>query len=409
MTDHAKQLLEQIQALGPRIEARSAEIAAARNIPSDIVADLRATGLFRMFTPQRYGGMELDLPAALDILRRLARIDSAVGWTAMIGTGAAITAPLLPRATLDEIYRKPDVIMAGSTQPTARAESMPRGRRVGGRWPFASGCRHADWIAGFCIMHENERPLPDPHAIDGRPLVMGFALPASAWEIEDTWHAAGLEGTGSHHITLKERIVSGAYFFDMMHGTPCENGPLYQAPWQMLVLMPPTVAIGIAEGALDALVRLAKTGRRQLRAATSMQDSEVFRYELGRAAAEIRAARLALEAQTRSHWEHALAGTLKTEARLIEGHQVSIHVAEACRRAVESCFLLGGGSAAYLDSSLQRRLRDVMVLCQHAVVQQRQYAGVGAFLLGDGNGAAAQAMVRAAEAGTAEPARLRAV
>jgi alkylation response protein AidB-like acyl-CoA dehydrogenase len=384
MTDQGKTLLDKIQALAPQIEARSAEIAAARNIPDDIVAALRAAGLYRMFTPRHYGGMELDFPQALDIFRTLARIDSAVGWTAMIGAGAGITAPLLPRPTLDEIFREPDAIMAGSTQPVAKAERVPRGWRVGGRWPFASGCRHADWIAGFCIMHDDGRPLPDPTATDGRPLVMGFTLPASAWEIEDTWHAAGLEGTGSHHIVLRERVVSGANFFDLMHGTSCETGPLYQAPWHLMVLMPAAVAVGIAEGALDALVRLARTGRRQLRAATTMQDSEVFRYELGRAAAELRATRLALEAQARSHWNDALAGSLKTEARLIEGQQISVHTVVACQKVAEACFMLAGGSAAYLDSPLQRRLRDVMVLGQHAAVQQRQFAGIGAALLAEG-------------------------
>jgi alkylation response protein AidB-like acyl-CoA dehydrogenase len=326
----------------------------------------------------------------------------------MIGAGAAVTAPLLPRPTLDDIYRVPDVIMGGSTQPTTKAERAPRGWRVGGRWPFASGCRHADWIAGFCLMEENGKPLRDPHSTDWRPMIMGFALPASAWEIEDTWHAAGLEGTGSHHIVLKERVVSAANFFDMMHGSPCEEGPLYSAPWHMMVLMVPMVAIGIAEGALDALVRLARTGRRQMRAATAMQDSEVFRAGLGRAAAEIRAARLALEAQVKLHWEHAQAGTLRSEARLIEGHQVGIVAAEACRRAMEACYHLCGASGVYLDSPLQRRMRDMMVLAQHGVVQERHYAGVGAFLLVEGEVKAPQAKASPAESMDAKVARLRA-
>jgi alkylation response protein AidB-like acyl-CoA dehydrogenase len=381
MTDDLKKLLAQIDSLAPQIEARSREIANLRNVPGDIVAALRAAGLFRMVTPRHYGGMELDFPTVLDVFRRLARIDGAVGWSAMIGVGAALTAPLLPRPILDEIYREPDIIMGGSTQPATKAERVPRGWRVGGRWPFASGCRHADWLAGFCFMEENGRTLTDPAATDGRPLVMGFALPASAWEIDDTWHAAGLEGTGSHHIVMKERVVSGANFFDLMHGTPCEEGPLYQAPWHMLVLTPASVSIGIAEGALDALVRLAKTGRRQMRAATAMQDSELFRYELGKAAAEIRVARLALEAQAKLHWEYASAGTLRSEAKLFEGHQVGVQVAAACRHATEACFKLGGGSAVYLDSPLQRRFRDMMVLGQHMAVQERQFANFGAALL----------------------------
>jgi alkylation response protein AidB-like acyl-CoA dehydrogenase len=403
MTDDVKKLLTQIDSIAPQIEARSREIANLRNVPGDIVAALRAAGVFRMVTPKHYGGMELDYPTVLDIFRRLARIDGSVGWSVMIGAGAAFTAPLLPRPILDEIYREPDVIMGGSTQPVTKAQRVPRGWRVGGRWPFASGCRHADWLAGFCFMEEDGRILTDPTANDGRPLMMGFALPASAWEIDDTWHAAGLEGTGSHHIVLKERVVSGANFFDLMHGTPCEEGPLYAAPWHFLVLTPASVSIGIAEGALDALVRLARTGRRQMRAPTAMQDSELFRYEIGRAAAEIRTARLALETQAKLHWEYAQAGTLRTEAKLIEGHQVGVQVAATCRHAVETCFKLGGGSAVYLDSPLQRRFRDIMALGQHAAVQERQFATFGAALL-----AAEDAKAPAVEEPDPKVARLRA-
>jgi alkylation response protein AidB-like acyl-CoA dehydrogenase len=85
---------------------------------------------------------------------------------------------------------------------------------------------------------------------------------------------------------------------------------------------------------------------------------------------------------------------------------VGIATAEACRRATEACYLLAGGSAVYLDSPLQRRLRDMMVLAQHVMVQERQYAGFGAFLLNEG--AAVEAMLRAAEPVGAEPARLSA-
>lgn len=388
MTDQGKILLDRIQALAPQLAARSDEIAAARTLPPDIVAALRGAGVFRMFAPKSYGGMELDLPTGLDIFRELARIDSSVGWTVMIGAGSAITAPLLPRPTLDEIYRNPDMVFGGSTQPAAKAERVPRGWRVGGRWPFASGCRHADWLAGFCIMQEDGKPIADPSASDGRPLILGFTLPASAWEVEDTWRASGLEGTGSDHIVLKERFVSGANFFDLVHGSPCEAGALYQAPWHFLVMTPASTAIGIAEGALEEVVRLAKTGRRQFRAPSAMQDSELFRFELGRAAAELRSVRLGFETQAQRHWEDAKAGTLKNEARLIEGHQISIHTVAACRKVTEICFMLAGGAAVYLDSPLQRRLRDAMVLGQHAAIQQRQFVNAGAFLLAE-NGAAA--------------------
>jgi alkylation response protein AidB-like acyl-CoA dehydrogenase len=71
----------------------------------------------------------------------------------MIGSGSALFASLLPRETYDRIYeRGPDVISAGSSQPVGIAETTADGWRVNGRWPFASGCQHADWIMGFCVV-----------------------------------------------------------------------------------------------------------------------------------------------------------------------------------------------------------------------------------------------------------------
>jgi len=72
--------------------------------------------------------------------------------------------------------------------------------------------------------------------------------------------------------------------------------------------------VAIAERALEELVELANTGRRQLRAVAPMRDSEVFQFELGRVAADVRAARAFLQTHGASLWRDALAGTLKDEA-----------------------------------------------------------------------------------------------
>jgi alkylation response protein AidB-like acyl-CoA dehydrogenase len=141
------------------------------------------------------------------------------------------------------------------------------------------------------------------------------------------------------------------------------------------------VAVGIAEGAVDELIDLANTGRQQVRAAVPMRDSEIFRAELGRIAAEIRAARACLRAQTASHWRRALDGTLKNDAFLVQSTQTAIWVATTCVRAADACFALAGGSAVYETSLLQRRLRDLHTLGQHALTQQRHYVGGGKLLL----------------------------
>jgi alkylation response protein AidB-like acyl-CoA dehydrogenase len=395
MTDTAKRLLADVRQLAPDITPRAAEIEAGRRIPLDLVEKLRSIGVFRMFAPQTHGGLELDLPTGLEIITALGRIDGSVGWTAMIGSGGSVFAPSLPRETYERVYRNgPDVIFAGSIQPAGAAERTAGGLRVNGCWPFASGCQHADWMFGFCAMTEGGKPL---RGEGGRPLVRGFGLPACDWQIEDTWYATGLKGTGSHHIALKDTLVPAANFFDFEGGVPCLPGPLYQAVPQLLPLLHGANAVGMAEGALDDILELANIGRQQFRAAAPMRESEVFQFELGRVAAELRAARAFHQVQVSSHWRHALAGALKDETLLAQGTQTGIWVANACVRVADACFTLAGGSAVYETSPLQRRMRDLHAAAQHATVQQRHYLAAGKTALAQYRGRCEDRLRRAAE------------
>ncbi len=140
------------------------------------------------------------------------------------------------------------MIIAGSAQPAGTGEAVAGGWRVNGRWPFASGCQHADWMFGVCVVTEGGKRLLGPAGRGGPPLLRGVFLPARDWQIEDTWYVAGLKGTGSHHIALRDAVVPAANLFDLAKGRPCLPGPLYQAVLQLLPLMHGASSVGIAEG-----------------------------------------------------------------------------------------------------------------------------------------------------------------
>ena len=61
-----------VEALLPEIETRADEIAAARQLPRDLVDALKATGVFRMSMPQAWGGSALPLPDQVRIVESLA-------------------------------------------------------------------------------------------------------------------------------------------------------------------------------------------------------------------------------------------------------------------------------------------------------------------------------------------------
>jgi indole-3-acetate monooxygenase len=47
------------------------------------------------------------------------------------------------------------------------------------------------------------------------------------------------------------------------------------------------------------------------------------------------------------------------------------------------CFTLGGGSAVYESSPLQRRMRDLHAGAQHATIHQRHLAQMGRMMLAE--------------------------
>jgi alkylation response protein AidB-like acyl-CoA dehydrogenase len=151
----AAQLLAAINDLAPRLAARAMEIESARRIPADIIDRLRQIGLFRSLLPRSHGGLELSVPEVLPLIEALAAADGSVGWVAMIGTASQMFYTRAPRAVFDEVFADgADVFVVGVGTPAGRAEAVHGGYRVSGRWPFASGCQNAQWIAGHFVVHK---------------------------------------------------------------------------------------------------------------------------------------------------------------------------------------------------------------------------------------------------------------
>ena len=379
--DAGADMLADVAALAGQLKPRSAEFEAMRRMPLDVVDQLREIGVFRMYTPRSHGGLELDFPATLEVMTALARIDGSVGWIAMIGAGSQPFLSRLPRATYDGLYDRfgPDLIVAGSAAPAGRAEQVDGGYRVSGRWAFASGCQHAEVIFSGVVVTKDGAPVPG--RVPGMPMIRHIVLPAEAWTIEDTWRVAGLKGTGSCHIRLSDHFVSDADVLDF-GGPSCLPGPLYAAPLQLVPLMHGAPAIGIAEGAIEDLVELAGSGKTQWGMTIAMRDSQLFQAELGRIDAEVQAARALQQSRIDRVWGRLLAGDMGPPTERAEAAQAAAWVTTTCVKAADALYALGGGSALYEDSPLQRRLRDLHAAAQHAAVQPRHYAVAGAVRLG---------------------------
>ena len=180
-------------------------------------------------------------------LESLARADASVAWTVMIGAGSWIDLAHLPRETFDALYAtNPDAITAGVFNPTASITPVDGGYRVNGRWSFASGCEHADVIFGNGV----------EGIVDGMPQLRGAVFAPGDVTIEDTWSVSGLCGTGSHHFHVDGAVVPAERTYDPMGGEPCIDALIvHLPPPAVFSLVMASVALGIAQGALDDITR----------------------------------------------------------------------------------------------------------------------------------------------------------
>jgi len=369
-------VLSRIDALAPMVARLVPDLEQGRRLPVELASALRSARIYGLLVPRRYGGLELDPPSAFRAVAALARLDGSVGWNAMIGHIGALTPFLASPALCEQIYHDgKDHIIAGSGQPVGAAERVPGGWRVTGIWPFASGCQNAEWIAGSCVMMEGGSPIDASHGPG--PLIRACLMPAQRWEIRDTWHTFGLKGTGSHHVALTDVFVPDANVYEFPFGTSFAPDRIFGKFPEVLVLAHAAVAVGIAEGAITDLVELAGSGVKQLFMTTPLAETERFKEGLARLDAELMAARALLEAQITRVWQNPERSAARDLTGVAEQLQTAVWITAACVRVAEGCFELAGSRAVYENSSLQRRVRDLRVAAQHAMLHPRHYLTAG--------------------------------
>ena len=376
--------LDRVRELAPEIAKRSEEIERGRRVPLDLLQDLVDVGCFRMLVPSAYGGSEMSLHDALRVIEELARADGSTGWTVMIGASTPAVFSLLPKATFDEIYADgPDVIGGGALAPKGRAEVVDGGYRVSGQWPFASGCQHCRWLVVQGVVIRDGAPTLMPN---GMPEMVAAVFPADGGgvEIVDTWTVAGLRGTGSHDIRVDGAFCPQERAARMFGGTPClESQAFLIPPIAQLGAFVAAVAVGIAAGAVDDLAALAQGGKRPAFSPRRVAESPLFQARLGEADMTLRAARALLYAEVDGAWERVGSGeqlALLDRARL---RAMAPRVTSLAVQAVDAAYTAAGGSSLYDSSPLQRRLRDIHALTQHAAVSSDFYAVSGALLAGE--------------------------
>ncbi|CAN5465093.1 acyl-CoA dehydrogenase family protein [soil metagenome] len=335
-----------------------------------------------MLVPAGVGGGEAEPAELVAAVSELARGDGSAGWCLAVAATSGMLAAYVPREAAQEVYGGEGSIAGGVFAPMGRAQ--PQGEEgasynVTGRWRFGSCCQHCDWLRGGCLVSEGDglRKLES-----GAPDIRFMLFPAAETEVIDTWNVAGLRGTGSHDFSVTEIVVPHERSASLITDDPRCEGPLYAFPvFGLLALSIASVGLGIARGAIDDLVELA-TAKKPTGSTRTLAQRSDTQAAVAAAEAQVRSARALIDDAVGEAWRAASDGgeisvELKAALRLAASHAI-----RSSRDAVDSMYELGGGSAIYESSPLQRRLRDIHVATQHMLVGPATWELAGRILLG---------------------------
>lgn len=385
-TDEDSPILRAAIALLPAIREASDEIEAGRRIPSSIVRGLKDAGVFGMPMPRAWGGPELDPLTQFRVLEALAMADGSVGWCAMINCDGGYITAFLDNDVGRAMY--PDLTegTAAAATPTGQAVRVSGGYRVSGRFPFASGCQHCDWVWLGCVVMANGEPVADENGV---PATRQCIVRLSECEILDTWHTTGLRGTGSNDLLVKDVFVEDARTFSFQDPNLIKRpGPLYAFPFMFAAKSSP-VALGIARHALDALIEIAmsKAARRytlgeHLEPAKLMRDDVFIQQAVGQADTMLVSARSHFFETMGDLWGSLVNGHEPSPAQIARFTTAHAHTVGLCVDVVQLVYKAAGGSAVYQRGPLDRCLRDVLTMNQHVVGTLRTYEMAGRLLLG---------------------------
>jgi len=376
--DTAQRLLYELDDIRRLVRERAEEADRRSALTDDVVRALVQHRLFRLWIPRRYEGLELGLPDALEIYQAAARIDGSFGWAVMIGAGGGLFAAYLDEPSARAVFGPSDAVIAGSGAPDGRAERVPGGYRVQGRWRYASGAPYATTFTANCIVTRGGEPV---RGDDGEPLVRAMAFPRDAVEIVETWDAAGMRATSSHDFRVEDVFVPESMSFSVFMDAPREPGPLYRLPFQVLTELPVlAVAIGIARHALDAFVEIG-AGKRMLGSKAVLGDDATARAAFADAHAAWRIARDGARALAERTWRAASEPRELTEAELAEITATSVHTVRRLQAVTDEIATIAGMTGIDHGSELGRARRDLLALGAHVAVSPRQLAHAGKALL----------------------------
>ena len=361
------------ESLAPLIRCYADEAERVRHLPQPVAKAFARHGLYRLAGTRDIHGADADPMTQIGVIEAASRADGSAGWNLMIGieTFGLIGPGFKDRCP--ELIADPMTIMASSTAAVHPAQRDGDGWRVAGQWQFASGIHNAQIFGATVRLYDGDELLDEGNRY--------AVVPEGEFEIVDTWHVAGLRGSGSHDVRLDDVYVPDSRIIAPIGGNEATTPQLRLPLGNRLAYNKAAVAIGIAPG-----------GHRRVHRTRGLQATAVHHEDGTR-----QALRAACDRARRSpphRGARCLDGTHRGELgdggsrrRGLPKDRALFHIiaSDTARASVETVDLLceaAGTSANRIGDPLERISRDVRVVRQHATVAPHLMEDAGRTLLG---------------------------
>jgi alkylation response protein AidB-like acyl-CoA dehydrogenase len=377
-------LIERARALAPTIAEAAPQIEAQRELTPDVTAALHEAGLFRMLIPRSLGGHELSPLDYVQAIEEIAKADASTAWCLAQTSVASTMCASLDREAAREIFTAdPRALVAvGPPSASGKAVAAADGYRVTGTWQFASGSRHATWMAAHCPVFEADgSPRTDAK---GMPVERTLIFPKSSAKMIDVWHVVGLKGTGSDSYSATDLFVPAHRTMTAFGRNPTEKreqGALYRfTVFQLFGASFASIAIGIARTTLDAFVELAMR-KNPYGAKYLLRDNAVIQSQIGLSQSQLASARVFLHHALAEIWGGAQRGDITIEQR-IQLRMASTHATYQARQVVDTAYHAAGATAIFESNPFERRFRDLHTVSQQVQAHFSVFEAIGQHYLG---------------------------
>ena len=381
MTTASRQdIVAAAKSLRPQIVAARDEIEESRRLPPAIIEQMDRAGLFRMYAPKSLGGPEIDPLTAFRAVEQLSIADGSVGWCSLIADSISLYMGWMDAATAQEIVGSPPSLRgAGSFRPEGTARISGGGYVVNGRWDFASGCLHANWLFFNCVVTDENGPR---YGSDGMPELRMMSLPVEAATIHDNWSVIGLRGTGSNDVSVEGLHVPAERTFALASES-INSAPLFNARAALATAFTLLAAnaLGMARGTMDAFLDLAGVSATTMNPAL-LRDRGPVQLAVGRAEAIISGARAYVLQAVGEMWDAMQSGKPDLGNEILQSRLAVTHGVHEAARAIDMLYHASGTNAVRRTNLLERYFRDINAAMMHAAGLPANFEQGGRVALG---------------------------